>query len=513
MKHSLFQEQTSAYAKKIGVMLWWTVPKCSITRADLLRSAQRWNIPDKYVPNKISYSVIQAVLNNVENLPGVSVDLKHNFGRELLTRIKSRDDRKFHNPTPPELHEVWKEAFHLGLTASPRWEELLEKSQSFGMEQNNHAELCAIAWLLQGLNCPKIYHSDTADLSTLQRQIQSASRLGIASSAQHQSRVAAWEAAYRELNEILVDGDRLTDYCKHICNQAVENALESLEFSRSGNLTGDMPGMSEREQATQVATTVKYSQPHIRKILNMMGKMRGMFGFTKTNAGSKKESARCENGNDISRLVLDEHCKDEDQFYLEFAERKLSQYRNKASSRGSGPVILLIDETGSMNTLLGHESRYVWAKAFALMVSKASKKQNRECLFIGFGGRVCYTISNKDITHEHLDEFMMFHSKPSTRWKPALSKALKIISSDATYKKADVILLTDGEDRSIVEDYEFLEKLAAEKKRIDHLKVHGILVGSSDSEFAKNLAAVSDVVIPVNSFEDTANLNGIIKGI
>ena len=42
-------------------------------------------------------SVIQAVLNNVENLPGVSVDLKHNFGRELLTRIKSRDDRKFHN--------------------------------------------------------------------------------------------------------------------------------------------------------------------------------------------------------------------------------------------------------------------------------------------------------------------------------------------------------------------------------------------------------------------------------
>lgn len=456
-------------------------------------------------------SVIQAVLNNVENLPGVSVDLKHNFGRELLTRIKSRDDRKFHNPTPPELHEVWKEAFHLGLTASPRWEELLEKSQSFGMEQNNHAELCAIAWLLRSLNCPKIYHSDTADLSTLQRQIQSASRLGIASSAQHQSRVAAWEAAYRELNEILVDGD-LTDYCKRICNQAVENALQSLEFSRSGNLTGDMPGMSEREQAKQVAITVKYSQPHIQKILNMMGKMRGMFDFTKTNAGSKKESARCENGNDISRLVLDEHCKDEDQFYLEFAERKLSQYRNKVSPKGSGPVIVLVDETISMGGYLSDEARYVWAKAFALMVSKVSKKQNRECLFIGFGDRVCYTISNKDITYENLDQFTTFHRERRTAWKPALNKALEIIGSDKTYKKADVILLTDGEDKNIINDNFFLKKLAAEKKRID-LKVYGILVGSSDSEFVKNLAAVSDSVIPINSFEDTANLNSIMKGI
>lgn len=74
--HNLFQEQTSAYAKKIGVMLWWTVPKCSITRADLLRSAQRWNIPDKYVPNEISFtssfnrglSSVKITLDNTEKV-------------------------------------------------------------------------------------------------------------------------------------------------------------------------------------------------------------------------------------------------------------------------------------------------------------------------------------------------------------------------------------------------------------------------------------------------------------
>lgn len=54
--HNLFQEQTSAYAKKIGVMLWWTVPKCSISRRSLEIAAFDYGIPNKYVPNKISYT-------------------------------------------------------------------------------------------------------------------------------------------------------------------------------------------------------------------------------------------------------------------------------------------------------------------------------------------------------------------------------------------------------------------------------------------------------------------------
>lgn len=456
-------------------------------------------------------SVIQAVLNNVQNLPGVDVDLKHDFGRELLTRIKSQDDRNFHNPTPPKLHEVWKEAFHLGLTASPRWEELLEKSQSFGMEQANHAELCTIAWLLAGLNPPRLYHGDNVDLSELERQKAIGDRLGIQLS-NHDQRIDSWAKAYHEYNEKLMVGNTITEYCQRLCDQAVEDALSSLDFTRSGELTGDMPGMKEPDQTQKVAITVTYSQSHVQKILNMMGRMRGMFSFCRTTSGTKKESARCENGNDITRLVLDEHCKDENQFYLEFAERKLSQYRNKVSPKGSGPVIVLIDETGSMNGYLSGEHRYIWAKAFALMVSKISREQNRECLFIGFGGHVLYTISNMAVRSRELETLTRFHGAGNTYWKPALNKALEVISRDAKYKKADIILLTDGEDPSIVYDFSFLDKLAAEKKRID-LKVYGILIGTSRSSYISNLEAVSDVVIPVKNFKETANLKSVIKGL
>jgi hypothetical protein len=456
-------------------------------------------------------SVLHAVLSSVDNYPGASPDSKHDFGRELLTRIKSQDDRKYHTTDKPKAHEVWKHAFHLGLSQSPRWDELLEKSQSFGMEQANHAELCTIAWLLAGLNPPRLYHGDSTDLSELQRQKAIGDRLGIQSS-NHDQRIDSWMKAYHEYNDKLITGDTITEYCQRLCDQAVENALQSLDFTRSGELTGDMPGMKEPEQVQKVAITVTYAQPHVQKILNMMGRMKGMFSFCRTTSGSKKESVRYESGNDITRLVLDEHCKEDDQFYLEFAERKLSQYRSKITPKGSGPVIVLIDETGSMNDTLSGEPRYVWAKAFALMVSKISKQQNRECLFIGFGGYVLYTISNKSISNRELETLTHFHGAGSTYWKPALKKALEIISKDVKYKKADIILLTDGEDPSIIHDFYFLEKLAAEKKRID-LKVHGILIGSNRSSYISNLEAVSDVVLPIKNFKDTTNLKNVIKGL
>ena len=70
--HNLFQEQTSAYAKKIGVMLWWTVPKCSISRSELEVAASDYGIPNKYVPNKISFTSafnrgISAVSRSLDN--------------------------------------------------------------------------------------------------------------------------------------------------------------------------------------------------------------------------------------------------------------------------------------------------------------------------------------------------------------------------------------------------------------------------------------------------------------
>jgi hypothetical protein len=453
-------------------------------------------------------SVLHAVINVDTGNTGIE---PHDFGRELLTRIKSQDDRQYQTSDKPKINEVWKHAFHLGLSQSPQWDELLEKSQSFGMEQANHAELCTIAWLLAVLTPPRLYHSDNTDLSELERQSAIAARLNINSDSRNQ-RIKEWEKVYREYNQHLIDDDGVTPFCQEVCDRAVENALQSLDFTRSGELTGDMPGMNEPEQPKKVAITVAYTKPHIQKILNMMGRMKGLFSFTRASSGSKKESARYESGNDISRLVLDEHCKDEDQFYLEFAERKLSQYRNKIAPKGSGPVIVLVDETVSMNAMLSKEHRYVWAKAFAMMVSKVSKQQNRECLFIGFGGWVLYTISNKSISNKELETLTHFHHAGNTAWKPALNKALQIIAADSTYKKADIILLTDGEDPRIVYDAAFLEKLAAEKKRID-LKVYGILVGSKSSSAISNLETVSDVVVPVNKFQDTENLKSIIKGL
>jgi hypothetical protein len=52
--HNLFQEQTSAYAKKIGVMLWWTVTKCSISREPATPAPPQESVVAKKAADAIS---------------------------------------------------------------------------------------------------------------------------------------------------------------------------------------------------------------------------------------------------------------------------------------------------------------------------------------------------------------------------------------------------------------------------------------------------------------------------
>lgn len=64
--HDLFKENTSAYAKKIGSMLWWSIPKVSVTRHTLLADAKANNLPEKYIPSEIS--VISAFKRSIDQV-------------------------------------------------------------------------------------------------------------------------------------------------------------------------------------------------------------------------------------------------------------------------------------------------------------------------------------------------------------------------------------------------------------------------------------------------------------
>jgi uncharacterized protein with von Willebrand factor type A (vWA) domain len=77
----------------------------------------------------------------------------------------------------------------------------------------------------------------------------------------------------------------------------------------------------------------------------------------------------------------------EDLFYLRFAERGLRQYNLIGHEpEGQGPIIIAIDESGSMTTDYGGMTSEVWSKAVMLALLSIARLQKRDLAVIYFSG-------------------------------------------------------------------------------------------------------------------------------
>lgn len=79
----LFQKQESQSAKQIGSCLWWSLAQCSVSRKTLEDLAKKNNIPEKYLPEQISF--ISAFKRGV-------TDIKASLDKEgILIRLINDD--------------------------------------------------------------------------------------------------------------------------------------------------------------------------------------------------------------------------------------------------------------------------------------------------------------------------------------------------------------------------------------------------------------------------------------
>ena len=97
-------------------------------------------------------------------------------------------------------------------------------------------------------------------------------------------------------------------------------------------------------------------------------------------------------GNEIERLVPSEiallaDADLEDLFFLRFTERGLTQYDLIGyEPEGQGPIIIAIDESGSMATNYGGLTGEVWSKAVTLALLSIARLQKRDLAVIHFSG-------------------------------------------------------------------------------------------------------------------------------
>jgi Mg-chelatase subunit ChlD len=127
-------------------------------------------------------------------------------------------------------------------------------------------------------------------------------------------------------------------------------------------------------------------------------------------------------------------------FMRALLERQVLQYRLEGSaSLGKGPLVVLLDKSGSMDG-----PRDVWATAVALALLDQAQRERRTYALLGFDSHVKFeaVVNPADALPE---EGLFVSCGGGTEIAAAIARGLEIIRTHpGALRKADIVLVTDG---------------------------------------------------------------------
>lgn len=226
---------------------------------------------------------------------------------------------------------------------------------------------------------------------------------------------------------------------------------------------------------------------HIRDVLKRLGK--GSASVEKKDRSKVAKIKRDElfginkSGN-ISRMLPSELLNLEDEnlkylFYAKYLENSLLTYEIKGKDEiekneteekisNKGPIVVCLDTSGSMKG-----TPLLRAKALVLSITKILREENRELHIILFGEKGQF----QEISLEGEEDicraikFLKKSYEGGTNFETPLRRGIEIISEKENYRKADILMVTDGSCRI---SYQFKRVLKEEKERLD-FKIYTVI--------------------------------------
>lgn len=199
-------------------------------------------------------------------------------------------------------------------------------------------------------------------------------------------------------------------------------------------------------------------------------------------------------GNDIERLLpmelgLYKHSTTKNDFLRRFVEGQTMMYEQEGQEvLGKGPIILCLDQSGSMRNL------DTQSKGFTLALMMIARRQRRDFCLILFSTRTkVFKYEKGKIKSSDILNLAQTFLSGGTDFSLPLSKSLSTIN-ESRFKQSDVVFVTDGEDR--IKD-SFLEEFNKKKKE-KAFNVLSFIIGSSTN----TVEQFSDKVVMVKDFED-----------
>lgn len=316
---------------------------------------------------------------------------------------------------------------------------------------------------------------------------------------------AAQQAAADARSQAQNQADQAAAAAKAALKQAAQQAAQDLQeegelMSAFGVDDGELRKMNFEERR-QLAQALRNNR------LAKFYKLLGQFKMVQQAESRRKvqhaadEVVGVKLGNNLQRIIPAEMLNVatpelEDDFWLRWANHELLEYDLRGKEKlGQGPVIVVVDESGSMSCEdVAGGSREAWSKALALALCDQARQKNRDFHYIGFsssrqqwlqsfpGGKT--TIQGVLTMTEHF-------WGGGTHYESPLRQALELIElayDDKGKPKPDIVFITDDEYGSMDED--FMREWHRVKDKTD-VRCFGVALGCG---YSGALAQVSDNV-------------------
>lgn len=185
------------------------------------------------------------------------------------------------------------------------------------------------------------------------------------------------------------------------------------------------------------------------------------------------------------------------------SKRALQYEMQGEESETRGPIVICLDESGSMR---GEKEQ--WSKAIAMALLTTATQQHRAWHLCGFTDNVQHEHhleEGQTLGIDELTQTLRMRASGGTAFDPPLTRAMEVLRESPTMRKADIILVTDGQAPL---SYEVADAVNRHRKE-DSLHVYCIGIGQS---MLAVLRPIADAVYAVSAQpeRDSATVSPVI---
>ena len=294
--------------------------------------------------------------------------------------------------------------------------------------------------------------------------------------------------------------------------KAISEANTILDYTRE---VGQAFGSNNPKASLELARQVKSSQK-LKDIIKLAGRLKLT---SRVKRATKSQYARSElvgietTGKLENLLPSELACFTSELRTLDLIRRlqektALGYKLAGKESLKSGPIVVLLDMSGSMQG-----PKEVWAKAISLAIIDICQRDKRSfalCLFTDHLGLWFLAEDISKLNYSSILTLLAANADGGTEFRPPISWALEVIKSAKkfqNFKKADIVLVTDGEASE--------EGSVHAKKSMLELGItaYGIRIGSGDSESGALKAWTHEQAYIDDVNQDTKATNLLFEGL